>query len=609
MATSLLLALKGIVLTFGGQPLLDDAELVVSAGDAIALVGRNGSGKSNLLRVAAGLVEPDRGDRVVTHGRSIRYLPQEPDLSGFGATLDYVVDGLGPEGGAHRARQLLEALGFRGDEDPAKLSGGEIRRCALARVLAPEPDVLLLDEPTNHLDLPAIEWLEGELARMRSALVVVSHDRRLLGRISTATVWLDRGRTRRLTRGFDAFEAWRDTLLEQEEVARHKLDRKIAAEEDWVRYGVSARRKRNQKRLRDLGTLRIARVEQQRAPGSVKFTLGEDEASSRLVIEARRVTKAWGAQTVVRDLSMRVMAGDRVGIIGPNGAGKTTILNLLTGSVAPDTGFVRHGVNLQMVTLDQKRAALDPAATLQESLTGGRGDIVQVGGVNKHVVTYMRDFLFRPEQARMPVGVLSGGERGRLMLARALAQPSNLLILDEPTNDLDLETLDLLQEMLNEYAGTALLVSHDRDFLDRVVTSVLAFEGDGRWVEYAGGYSDMVVQRGHGVLAKQPQGPPPSGSKSAVPALPKKGPAAPKGRLSFHERHALKILPQRIATLQAKAGELGAVLADPGLFGRDETAFTAAATALDTARTELSKAEDEWLALEMRREELGVPPD
>ena len=600
-----LLSLRDVHLTFGGTPLLSGAELTIHPGDAIGLVGRNCSGKSTLLKIAAGEIEPDGGERIIQGGTTLLYLAQEPVLTGYASTLDYVAEGLAPGDDPYRARRLLEHLGFTGEESPATLSGGEARRCALARTLAPRPDILLLDEPTNHLDLPAIEWLEGEIKSMASALVVVSHDRRLLENLSRTTVWLDRGITRRLEQGFGTFEAWRDGQLEMEEVQRHKLDRKIAAEEDWLRYGVSARRKRNVKRLANLHSLRRGRREERRVTGSVRLTRVEDEASGKLVIEAEAVNKSYGEQAIVRELNIRVMKGDRLGIIGPNGAGKTTLLNLLTGTMRPDSGRVRLGVNLQSVTLDQGRATLDPTMTLQTALTPGGGDRVTVGGVIKHVAAYMNDFLFTPEQARMPVGKLSGGERGRLLLARTLAQPSNLLVLDEPTNDLDLETLDLLQEMLADYPGTVLLVSHDRDFLDRVVTSTLAFEGAGRWIEYAGGYSDMVAQRGHGVLAKaaakQDLAPKQRAAKAVDPAAGE----TKKRRFGFKEQHALKTLPGRIAMLESTIANLQKSLDDPALFARDPAGFKAAAEELTAAQIALAAAEEEWLKLELLREELG----
>ena len=597
-----LLVLRDIVLTFGGTPLLSGAELAIHPGDAIGLVGRNGSGKSTLLRLAAGLIEADAGERIVQTGTTIRYLPQEPDLSGFATTMAYVEAGLTPGDDPHRARRLLEQLGFTGSEAPGTLSGGEARRCALARALAPRPDILLLDEPTNHLDLPAIEWLEGELQSLASALVVVSHDRRLLQRLSRTTIWLDRGAARRLEQGFAGFETWRDQQLEMEEVQRHKLDRRIAAEEDWLRYGVSARRKRNQKRLAGLHALRRGRREERRVAGVVQLATVEDQASGKLVIEAEHLAKSLGTQVIVQDLDLRVMRTDRLGIIGPNGAGKTTLLKLLTGALQPDAGRVRLGVNLRTVNLDQGRASLEPGMSLRDALAPGGGDQVTAGGTTKHVIAYMKDFLFTPEQAGTPLRALSGGERGRVLLARALAQPSNLLVLDEPTNDLDLETLDLLQEMLNDYPGTVLLVSHDRDFLDRVVTSVLAFEGDGRWIEYAGGYSDMLAQRGPGVLAKAAAKPAPSRTPATARTTSASDAAPRKRRFGFKEQHALKTLPARIAGLQAKTAKLRQVMSDPALFARDAALFNATAAELSATQAAVAAAEEAWLELELLRE-------
>jgi ATP-binding cassette subfamily F protein uup len=595
-----LLSLKNISLGFGRQTLLSGLELNLGESERLALVGRNGSGKSTLLKIMAGLIEPDHGERILRQGTTIRYLPQEPDFSDFAAVRAYVEAELAPGDDPHRATILLEELGFGGGENPAHLSGGEARRVALARVLAPEPDVLILDEPTNHLDLPAIEWLEQALAKSRSAVVLVSHDRQLLTTLSRATLWLDRGMVRRLDQGFGAFEEWRDTVLAQEEIDRHKLDRKIAAEEDWVRFGVTARRTRNQGRLRALFEMRRARRDQLRAAGKVKFSIGEAKASGKLVIEAEGITKALGGRTLIRDLSLRVARGDRLGIVGPNGAGKTTLLDILTGASAPDSGSVRLGANLEIAALDQRRASLDPAITLKEALTRTGGDTVMVGGAARHVVSYMRDFLFAPEQAGQPVSALSGGERGRLMLARALAMPSNLLVLDEPTNDLDLETLDLLQETVADYPGTVILVSHDRDFLDRTVTSVLAAEGDWGWIEYAGGYSDMLAQRGGALAPRAPARP--EAAAAPKPAATHSPPAAPKRKLSFREKRALDTLPGRIAELQQNVEKLRSTLSDPALFARDAAAFSAAAEKLGAAELELSQAEADWLELEILRE-------
>jgi ATP-binding cassette subfamily F protein uup len=596
-----LIHLQGIALTFGGTPLLESAELAVGPEDRVCLVGRNGSGKSTLLKIAAGMIEADSGARFVQPGATVRYLAQEPDLSAFPTVLAYVEAGLGPGDEPYRARYLLEKLGMSGEESPARLSGGEMRRAALAHVLAPEPDVLLLDEPTNHLDLPAIEWLEEELSSLRSAMVIISHDRRFLQNLSRATVWLDRGRTKRLDQSFSAFEEWRDSVLEQEELDRHKLDRKIAREEDWVRYGVTARRKRNVRRMAELATLRKTYREARRAQGVVKMAATEGESSGAQVIVADHVSKRFGERPIVDNLSLRILRKDRLGIVGPNGAGKTTILNLLMGQLAPDAGAVQLGTNLLPVVIDQRRAALDPQTSVSETLTGGRGDSVTVNGVSRHVMGYLKDFLFAPEQARQPVQALSGGERARLLLARAFATPSNLLVLDEPTNDLDLETLDLLEEQLADYGGTILLVSHDRDFLDRVATSVLMADGDGRWTDYAGGYSDMVAQRGAGVAARTL-----TRAEAARPGKPDAptSTSSAKRKLSFKDKHALETLPSRMATMTGDIEKLNAVLADPELFGRDPARFNAAMDRLSTLQAALTAAEDEWLALELLREEL-----
>ena len=595
-----LIQLKDIALTFGGTPLLDGVELSVSPSERVCLIGRNGSGKSTLLRIAAGLVEPDRGSRFVQPGATIRYLPQEPDFVGHATTLSYVEAGLGPGDDRYAARCLLDQLGLRGDEEPAQLSGGKARRAALARVLAPSPDILLLDEPTNHLDLPTIEWLEAELDSRRSAMVLISHDRRFLAHLSRSTAWLDRGTIRQIDRGFGAFEAWRDEVLAEEERDQHKLDRKIVEEEHWLRYGVSARRKRNVKRLGNLQALRESRRTYRGAAGNATLSAAEADKSGKLVIEAKGIGKAYGDRKIVENLSIRVLRGDRVGIVGPNGAGKTTLVNLLTGAIAPDAGSVRLGVNIEMTTLDQNRESLDPKATLAEALTGGRGDHVMVGGRPRHVVGYMKDFLFAQEQRGTPLEVLSGGERGRLMLARALAKPSNLLVLDEPTNDLDLETLDVLEEMLGDYEGTVILISHDRDFLDRIVTSVIAPDGHGRWIEYAGGYSDMLAQRGSD-LKREAAKAPVIEQKQAKPAAPS---PLPKRRLSFNEKHALETLPKRIAALHADIAGRQRLLDDPDLYRKDRKAFEEVSSAIARAQEELAAAEDRWLELEVLREEI-----
>ena len=597
---SLLLNLQKIVLTFGGKPVLDGAELMLHEAERISLVGRNGSGKSTLLKIAAGLMQADGGSRFLQPGTTVRYLPQEPDFAGFNTVQDYVEAGLGPTDDPYRARHYMNELGLSGHESPAQLSGGESRRAALARTLAPAPDILLLDEPTNHLDLPAIEWLESELKSLRSALILISHDRKFLEALSNATVWLDRGATRKLNRGFAHFEEWRDKLLAEEEIDQQKLAQRIATEEHWMRYGVTARRKRNVRRVELLGSLRNERREYVGQQGMVKLAASSGDVSGKLVFEAEKLSKSFDERAIVTDLDLLLLRGDRLAIVGPNGAGKTTLINLITGVLEADSGRVKRGTNLQVVTLDQSRASLFPDDLVQDVITAGRGQSVTINGETKHVVSYMRDFLFRPEQARTPVSVLSGGERARLILARELAKPSNVLVLDEPTNDLDLETLDLLQELLADYQGTVLLVSHDRDFLDKLATSVLMFEGDGKWIEYAGGYTDMLAQRGGGVTARKTKLEAKVKSDTLqTPSLPKV-----KRKLSFHEKYALDNLPSKIEKLKLELVQLEVDLADPTLFVRDAGKFEKISLRHKNAADELSASEDQWLELEMLREEL-----
>jgi ATP-binding cassette subfamily F protein uup len=603
-----LIQLTDIALTFGGTSLLDGVDLSVGAGERICLVGRNGSGKSTLLKIAAGIVEPDRGTRFVQPGALTRYLAQEPDLSAYETTLAYVEAGLAASDHVYQARYLLEQLGLTGDENPANLSGGEARRVALAHVLAADPEILLLDEPTNHLDLPVIEWLEDHLANSRAALVIVSHDRRFLEKLSRTTVWLDRGQARRVDLPFSTFEDWRDQQLAEEETQQHKIDRKIVAENHWVHGGVTGRRKRNVRRMAELAKLRQARRDYRAVQGKASITVAETETvSSTLVVEAKGVSKSFGSRAVVQDFSLRLMRGDRLGIVGPNGSGKTTLVSLLTGTLQPDAGLVRSGASVETASLEQGRDSLDPNWTLSEALTRGRGDVVTIGTEKKHVVAYMKDFLFASEQRLTPIGKLSGGERGRLMLARALAKPSNLLVLDEPTNDLDLETLDVLEDVLADYKGTVLLISHDRDFLDRVVTSVIVPEGDGRWTEYAGGYKDMLAQRGADLKARQAREKQ-AASGSPADAADEKTAAADKStqrrRLSFKDKHALETLPGEIAKLEAKQKALSAMLDEPDLYTRDRKRFSAISDDLTEVQGALAKAEERWLELEMLRDEI-----
>ena len=595
-----LLRLDHISLTFGGTPLLTDAALSVSSGDRIALVGRNGSGKSTLLKIAAGLVEPTDGEVFRHPSATIRYLPQSPDLDGFENVRAYVEAGLGPLDDVHRVSYMLDHLGLSGEEKPDQLSGGEARRAALARVIAPAPDILLLDEPTNHLDLTTIEWLEGELKTIRSSIVLISHDRRFLENVSQSTIWLDRGQTKRLGKGFAFFEEWRDKLLEEEEIEQQKLGRQIVREEHWLRYGVTARRKRNVRRLDELQKLRQKYKSYRGPQGNAVMELSDSQESGKLVIEAKNISKAYGEQVLVDHFSTRIHRGDRVGLVGPNGIGKTTLLSMLSGVLTPDSGTVKLGVNLEIATLDQKRS-LDENETLAHYLTDGRGDSVIVNGEQRHVVSYMKDFLFSPEQARTPIKELSGGERARLMLARVLSRPANLLILDEPTNDLDMETLDLLQELVSNFPGTVLLVSHDRDFLDRTVTSIIAPEGNGRWLEYAGGYSDMIAQR-KGREIEQKNVAKSSSPQTSAPA--ERAKRETKQKLSYKQKYALEKLPSEIDALHDEIAKMEKEFSDPDLYTKNAKRFEELSRLLEQKRKDLEIKENEWLELEMLKEEL-----
>jgi len=595
-----LLTLTDTHLTFGATPLLTGADLLVRDGERIGLVGRNGSGKSSFLKIAAGMIEADQGDRFVHPGSTIRYLPQEPDLAGFSTVMDYIRAGLAPGDDTYRADYLAEHLGLDPQADPATLSGGEARRAALARTLAPAPDILLLDEPTNHLDLPAIEWLESELNTHRGALVLISHDRRFLENLTRQTVWIDRGQTRRLEKGFAHFEAWRDEVFEAEELERHKLERQIAREEDWMRYGVTARRKRNVRRVGELQAMK-SELKGWRGPqGAASLAVSEADRSGKSVIEAKSVAKAYDGRAIFSDLSIKIARGDRIALVGPNGAGKTTLIKVLTGQIEPDDGLIKLGTNLEIASLDQRRAALKPDWTVTEAIAPGGGERVEVAGKTKHVQAYMKDFLFSPEQARTPVHALSGGERARLMLARALALPSNLLVLDEPTNDLDLETLDLLEELIADYQGTALLVSHDRDFIDRTATATIAWEADGVWRLYAGGYADMVAQRGEGVKARKAEAKAAKASKAKA----EKPKTKTSGKLSFKDKHALDTLPGDIEKIEAKLAALEAELADPALFTQNPERFNTASKEHARLTEDKADKEERWLELEMLREAL-----
>ena len=610
MARAPLLQLSDISLTFGGDPVFNDLSLVVQQGDRVALVGRNGSGKSTLMKVMAGLVEADSGDCVVPPGTSVGYMEQEPDMTGFATLGDFAASRLDPSE-AYRVEMVAEGLKFDPTRSPEVASGGERRRAALAKLMAEAPELMLLDEPTNHLDIEAIAWLEEELKQTRAAFILISHDRAFLRALTRATLWVDRGQVRRQEQGFEGFEAWRDKVWEDEDMARHKLDRKIKAEARWAVEGISARRKRNQGRVRALQGLREERAGQIRRQGAAAMALDSGPKSGKRVVEAEGISKSFGDKVILSDFSIKVMRGDRVAFVGPNGVGKTTLLKMLMGEVAPDSGTVTMGTNLLPAIFDQSRAALDPDMTLWDSLTGdpdmrvsGQADQVMVRGTPKHVVGYLKEFLFDEAQARAPVRSLSGGEKARLLLAKLMARESNLLVLDEPTNDLDIETLDLLQELLDDYDGTVLLVSHDRDFIDRVAATTIAMEGDGAATVYAGGWSDYRAQRAEGRkdAPKVEKAAPKAAPKAVSGAEAKPAAPAPKAKLSFTEKHRLEELPEVMDRLGSEIGKLEQLLATPDLFTKEPVKFKKATEMLAERQQSLADAEEEWLELAEKAE-------
>jgi ATP-binding cassette subfamily F protein uup len=599
MARAPLLQLSDLSLTFGGNPLFEGITLTVQPGDRLALVGRNGSGKSTLMKVMAGSVEADRGLRVVSPGVTVGYMEQDPDMSGFATLGDYAASRI-PEDEAYRVEVAAEGLGFKPDTPVSSASGGEKRRAALAKLVAEAPELMLIDEPTNHLDIAAIEWLEDFLNETRAAYVLISHDRALLNRLTRQTFWLDRGVLRRRELGFLGFEEWREETWEAEDEARHKLDRKIKAEARWAVEGISARRKRNQGRVRALAALRDERSSQIRRKGTALMEFDSGTTSGKRVIEAKGVGKAFGDKLLFKDFDLRILRGDRVAFVGPNGVGKTTLLKMLIGELAPDSGTVVLGTSLEIAVFDQTRARLDPEASLWNNLTSdplmavsGNSDQVMVRGNPKHVVAYLKDFLFDEAQARAPVKSLSGGEKARLLLAKLMAKPSNLLILDEPTNDLDVETLDLLQDILGEYDGTVLLVSHDRDFIDRVATTTVALEGNAKATVYPGGWSDYAAQRGtrtEGPVAQAPRG--------AAPA-PKPIKKIAEG-LTFTEKKRLDSLPGLIARMESEIAKLQDLLSDQQLYKREPVKFQKGSDMLTERQEALAAAEEEWLDLSDR---------
>ena len=598
MARAPLLQLSDIALTFGGNPVFEDLSLVVQPGDRVALVGRNGSGKSTLMKVMAGLVEADSGTRVASPGVQVGYMEQDPTMEGFATLGEYAASGLEPEE-AYKVDMVAEGLKFDPEGAVATASGGERRRAALAKLMAEAPELMLLDEPTNHLDIEAIAWLENELKQTRAGFVLISHDRAFLRALTRATLWIDRGAVRRAEQGFDGFEEWRDKIWEEEDQQRHKLNRKIKAEARWAVEGISARRTRNQGRLRALQDLRAEKAGQIKRQGTAAMAFDGGSTSGKKVVEAFGLSKAFDNKSIVQGFDLTVQRGDRIAFVGPNGVGKTTLIKMLLGQVTPDEGTIKLGTNLDIAVFDQTRAALNPEMSLWENLANdpelgvsGKSDQIMVRGNPKHVVGYLKEFLFDEAQARAPVRSLSGGEKARLLLARLMACESNLLILDEPTNDLDIETLDLLQDILGDYDGTVLLVSHDRDFLDRVATTTIAMEGNGQAVVYAGGWTDYRAQRGgdfvEAAVASKPL------AKKAKPAEQKQASSG----LSFTEKHRLDELPGVIDRLGAEITKLEELLADPDLFTTQPVKFQKAMDALVARQNALSDAEEEWLALE-----------
>ncbi|MDE0148697.1 MAG: ATP-binding cassette domain-containing protein [Rhodospirillaceae bacterium] len=624
MAPPPLLSLRDAAIGFGGPPLFAGLTLHIAKGDIACLVGRNGCGKSTLMKLIAGELELDAGERYAEPGLTVAYLAQEPAMKAGTRVFDWVSAdiALGRPQATHPRHAVEAALSLfelDGGRDVASLSGGEQRRAALAQVFVDPPDLLLLDEPTNHLDIATIRWLEGAMQSFRGAALVVSHDRTFLANVTNSILWLENGRLRQTGQGFGAFDDWCEQVLDEEAREAKRLDSRLRDEARWLLRGVTARRRRNQGRLRKLEEMRTARAALLADTGRIRAKIDDGEVRSKLVIEARDIAKRFGpggagaggnkaargggapARTIVESFTTRILRGDRIGIIGPNGAGKTTLLKMLIGELKPDSGHVRVGKALTLAYFDQQRSLLDPKATLKSTLCESGGDLVRVGGSMRHVRGYLKDWLFDPREAEARVATLSGGQGNRLVLAKVLAMPSDLLILDEPTNDLDMDTLDLLQGLLADYAGTLIVVSHDRDFLDKTVSSTIVLEGDGRVKEYAGGYADYLIQRRDGPAGAAVRTAR-KGNNRAAPEAPAK--TRPVTRLSYKDRRALDLLPDEIATLEAEIAALERELSDRGLYGADPDRFAHAAVRLKVARAELSTAEERWLALETRREEI-----
>ena len=593
-----ILALKQVRLADGQKMLFDGVDLGLEPRSRAALVGRNGAGKTTLLKVLAGLIEADDGERVVKPGTRVVIVPQEPEITGE-TVLDYATAG-GAED--YQAQAALELFGIDWQKSAKGLSGGEIRRVALARALAEDPDILLLDEPTNHLDILAIETLEQELASSRAAMLIISHDRAFLERTTGRCFWLEHRKIRRLDKGFGAFDEWVDQVLAAEAEETRRIEKKLEQEEYWLQRGVTGRRARNEGRRRALMDLRQVRIERMgEARGEMNIGVESSGLSGKRVVEARGLSKSYGERTLLKSFSTRILRGDRVAIVGPNGAGKTTLVKLLLGDVEPDAGSVKLGANLEVAYIDQARVELRPDMMLRDVLTPLGGDQVMVRGNPRHVISYAKDFLFTDAQIRQPVKSLSGGERNRLLLARALATPANLLVLDEPTNDLDMDTLDLLEEVLADYEGTLILVSHDRDFVDRLATSTIALNGHGDVVETPGGWQDFLRQNPGFFHAVNSSPPSAKTQPTYIEPTPKM-----QAKLTYKDQRRLEELERAIADLPGRIAALEAQMADPALYTRDPAKFRATNALLDERRTELVRSEEEWLGLEERREALEV---
>lgn len=594
-----IMTVKGAKLAFGTNQLFTNVEFSINKGDKISLVGRNGCGKSTLLKVISGILEPDEGEIFLQPHTKVSYMPQEPDFIGYKTLREVVLSGLPKtnENLEYKADILIQTLEIRETQSPQESSGGERKKAALAKALIGEPDILLLDEPTNHLDMPTIEKLEQIIHEFKGAVILISHDRMFLSNTSQTTFWLDRGILRYNNKGFKFFEEWQEQVINQEIIEQKYLNKKLEEETEWLHKGVTARRRRNMGRLRRLQQLRQERKEQLKRVGSINIEVEEAELRSKMVIEAKHINKTYGERCIVQDFSSRIIKGNKIGIVGPNGAGKTTLLKLLTKKLEPDSGFVRIGKNLEEAYFDQNRDTLDPKKTLWQTLCD-KGDHIFVRGKYRHVVAYLKDFLFKPDQAKMPVAALSGGEKNRLMLAVALAQKSNFLVLDEPTNDLDMDTLDLLQEVLSDYEGTIIIVSHDRDFLDRVVTSIIYMPGDGSATEYAGSYSELLLK----IQNKKPiekEHKKENNKQNKIEQYSKKS-----AKLSYNQQRLLEVLPQQLENLEKQLKDIKEQLNDSDLYTNNPDKFNELTESYEKITKEIEKNENQWLEIQMIKEEL-----